>query len=52
MTNVAKELVESTSEDLKPIVFKENEESEHVNNTLAIGTSLFELYLSLQQMAK
>ena len=51
VADVARELIESTSEKLKPIVFTEQPENEYVSDTLTIGTSLFELYLMLQQMA-
>ncbi|TRY76437.1 hypothetical protein TCAL_00056 [Tigriopus californicus] len=51
LVEVAKDLVESTCDKLRPIIFSENSDNNYVSDTLAIGTSLFELYLALQQMA-
>ncbi len=47
---IARELIESSSKELRPLVFTEDSESEEVRNTINVGTSLFELYLALQQL--
>ncbi|XP_040580539.1 protein unc-13 homolog 4B [Lepeophtheirus salmonis] len=43
-------LVEETCGQLKPLIFSEDDgESEYINDTLNLGTNLFELYLALQR---
>ena len=53
VAEVCKDLVESTCDKLKPIIYNENSaENDYVNDTMTIGTSLFELYLLLKQMTE
>ena len=49
---MCQEIVESTCDKLRPIIFSETVENDYVNDTLTIGTSLFELYLSLQRLCQ
>ena len=57
VTNEAREMVVSTCERLRPIAYSQSAEEEDeeeraaVTETVNVGTSLFELYLSLQHMA-
>jgi len=45
-------MVETTCDKLKPVIFVENSANDYVNDTLAIGTALFELYISLQNFVR
>ena len=56
VTNEAREMVVSTCERLRPIAYSQSAEEDEeeraaVTETVNVGTSLFELYLSLQHMA-
>ena len=38
---------------LRPVIFSEiDNDKEYINNSMTIGTGLFELYLALQSLAK
>ena len=50
IVDVSKELIESSCDRLKPIAFTEDFENDYVIDTMNLGTSLFELYLLMQQM--
>ena len=52
LTEVSREIIETTCDKLKPVIFVENSSNDYVNDTLAIGTALFELYLALQNFVK
>ncbi len=52
LTGLAHELTETTCDKLKPVVFKADANNDYVNDTMAVGTGLFELYLALQHFAK
>ena len=53
VNSVCRELVETTCDKLKPIIYSESSaENDYVNDTMTIGTSLFELYLLLKQMTE
>lgn len=53
ITQEAKEIIQEACQKLRPISYSEDSENcYYVNETLTIGTSLFELYLILQQIAK
>ena len=50
MTEAARDLVETSCEKLRPVIF--GSDSDYVEDTMATGTTLFELYLALQQFSK
>jgi hypothetical protein len=47
LTEAARELVETTCDKLKPVIYESNN-NDYVEDTIAIGTALFEAYLNLQ----
>ena len=50
LTEAARELIETSCEKLRPVVFGSTNDC--VDETMATGTTLFELYLALQQFSK
>ena len=45
------ELIESSCDKLRPVIY-ENANNDYVDETITTGTTLFELYLALQQFSK
>lgn len=45
------ELIESSCDKLRPVIY-ENANNDYVDETITTGTTLFELYLALQQFCK
>jgi len=53
LTELCREFVEETCDKLRPVIFSEiDNDKEYINNSMTIGTGLFELYLALQSLAK
>ena len=51
LTVAVRDLIETSCEKLRPVIFG-NENNDFVEDTMTTGTTLFELYLSLQQFCK
>ena len=51
LTEAARDLVETSCDKLKPVIFGNNN-TDYVDDTITTGTTLFELYLALQQFSK
>lgn len=49
LTLITKALIDKACEDMKPILFKEEEKDNELKSSLTVGTQLFELYLAMQQ---
>jgi len=50
---LCRDFVEETCDKLRPVIFSElDNDKEYINNSMTIGTGLFELYLALQSIAK
>lgn len=51
--SLTKNFVEETCDQLRPVIFTERDnDNDYINNTMTIGTGLFELYLALQHLSK
>ena len=46
---ITKAVIDKACDDMKPILFKEEEKDNVLKSSLTVGTQLFELYLALQQ---
>ena len=49
LTLITRDLIDKACDDMKPILFNEEEKENVLKPSLTVGTQLFELYLSLQQ---
>lgn len=53
VTELCRDFVEETCDKLRPVIFTElDNDKEYINNSMTVGTGLFELYLALQSLAK
>eukprot|EP00092_Neocalanus_flemingeri_P041502 GFUD01045197.1.p1 GENE.GFUD01045197.1~~GFUD01045197.1.p1 ORF type:complete len:1194 (+),score=262.01 GFUD01045197.1:849-4430(+) len=53
LIELCRDFVEETCDKLRPVIFSEiDNDKEYINNSMTIGTGLFELYLALQSLAK
>jgi len=53
LVELCRDFVEETCDKLRPVIFSEiDNDKEYINNSMTIGTGLFELYLALQSLAK
>lgn len=53
LSELCRDFVEETCDKLRPVIFSEiDNDKEYINNSMTIGTGLFELYLALQSLAK
>ena len=51
LTEAARDLVETSCDKLRPVIFA-SQKNDYVDDTMTTGTTLFELYLSLQEFSK
>ncbi len=51
LTAAARDLIETSCDKLRPVIFGNND-NDYVDDTMTTGTTLFELYLALQQFSK
>ena len=49
LTLITKAVIDKACDEMKPILFKEEEKDNVLKSSLMVGTQLFELYLALQQ---
>ena len=49
LTLITKAVIDKACDEMKPILFKEEETNNVLKSSLTVGTQLFELYLALQQ---
>lgn len=53
LVELCRDFIEETCDKLRPVIFSEiDTDKDYINNSMAIGTGLFELYLALQSMAR
>jgi len=53
LVELCRDFIEETCDKLRPVIFSEmDNDKEYINNSMAIGTGLFELYLALQSIVK